>query len=237
MRLEVVARQEAHVVGRDHGHAARDGEPELSRDALLVPGAPGALQFEIVAVAEQREPRVERAPGLVLAPREQRPSDVAVASARQRDEPGRRLGIEPRALQGRAAPALAFEIRPGHEPGEIEIATRALAQQHDAARLGPLTFLAHQRIDADQRLHAPRLRCPVELDEGEQVALVGHGHRRHAHARHGIHQPFADDRTVVTLAVDADDAIDQRVLRVHVEVDESSHRGRAQRGSQDCTGA
>ena len=237
VRLEIVARHEAHVVGRDDRHAARHREPELAGDAFLVAGAPGALQLEVEPVVEQREPRLERAPGLVVAPREQRPAHVAFTSARQGDESGRRVGIEPSALQSRAVTALAFEIRPGHEPGEVEVASRVLAQQYEAARLGPLALLAHQRIDAHQRLQPARLRRTVELDEGEQVALVGHGHGRHAHARHGIHQPLADDRTVVALAVDADDTVDKRVLRMHVEVDESGHRGRAQRRSQDCTGA
>jgi hypothetical protein len=63
-------------------------------------------------------------------------------------------------------------------------------------------------IDADDRLQAGRHGGTVELDHGEQVALVRDGNGRHA-----LCGGFPDQRR------DPDRTVGQGIFRVQVEVD------------------
>ena len=219
------------------GTPQRHRQSQRAGDALLLAGAPGALQLEVEAVAEQRQPGFERSTGRVIVAREQRPADVAFPRAGQRDQAGRAVGVEPCPVQQRPMAPLPFEVGPRHEPGQVAVAAVVLAEQHEAARLRALALLAQQRIHAHERLDPARLRRTVELHEREEIALVGQRHGGHAEPRAGIHQALARELAVLVLAVDAHDAVHERVLGVHVQVDEAGHGGRHQRESQDCTGA
>ena len=134
-----------------------------------------------------------------------------------------------------------FEVRARHQPREVLVAALVLAQQHEPARLDALAFVAQQRVDTDQRLDAARQRGAIELDEREQVPLIGQRDGRHAEPRHSVDQALTRLAAVVgRLALDARDAVDERVLGVNVQVDETRHAERASGGqirSADCTGA
>src|SRR4029453_5145498 len=64
-----------------------------------------------------------------------------------------------------------------------------------------------------------------ELHERKQVALVGKCYGGHALTRRRVDQALAQYPAVVgAFAIDAHDAVDQRILRVDVKVDEALHR-------------
>ncbi len=87
-----------------------------------------------------------------------------------------------------------------------------LTKHHQAEGLLGGTITAEPEIRSDYRLDAGRLRSTVELDEGENVALLGDGTRRHAGFAERLHQRR-----------DANGPIDERVLGVKMEM----HEGRA----------
>ena len=182
---------EAHVVGRDDRHAEPDRQLQRARDAVFLARPARALQFEVVAVTEQFEPGLERRARFRSTVAEQRAADVAFARAGQRDQALCRVAIEPRAVQRRAVLALPFEVAARDQAREVQVAAPVLAEQHQSRRFVALVVVAHQHIHADQRLDALRLRGLVELDQREEVGLVGQRDRRHAHACGRVDEPFA----------------------------------------------
>ena len=209
VRLEIVAGEEPHVVRCDHRHALRHRERQAPGDVLLFARAPGPLQFQVEAVTEQCQPRGERRARICLVSCEQCPADVAVAAAGQGHETRRAVGAEPGPVQRRTMPALAFEVGTRDQSRQVAIAAIVLAEQHQAARLGTLSFLLHQRVDSHQRLQAAGLGRRVELHQREQVALVRDRHRGHAQPRAGIDQALAQQLAVLVLALDAHDPVHQ----------------------------
>ena len=87
-----------------------------------------------------------------------------------------------------------------------EVARRVLGRSRLAVAHGPGREI---HLAADNRLDPGFLRRLVELDSPEHVAMVGHRHRRHPVASGFFHQ-----------VLDADRAVEQRILRVQMEVDE-----------------
>ena len=95
---------EAHVVRRDDRHAAFDGEIERAAADNALRLRARALQLEVVAIAEQREPALERAARIGLAAVEDRAADVAFARAGQRDQDRPAMSArEPAAIDRRDA--------------------------------------------------------------------------------------------------------------------------------------
>ncbi len=214
MRLEVVRTDEAHVVRRDDRHAARACKLERALEIRFFARPPGALQFEIITIAEQLEPKVERGIGFVVAPVEKRSTDIALLRARQGDDASERLLVEPSSIDHCASLRLPLEIGAAHEARQIQVAARALTQEHEARWLDALARFAHEQIDPDDRLDPRRLRSLVELHHGEEVALVRQSHRGHSGGRRRFHEP----RNPFHLASNTHDAVDQRVLGVQVKV-------------------
>ena len=83
VRFEVVRLQEAHVVGRDHRHAALRRQRHGGGDVGLLARPAEALQLDVEAIAEQLEPAIERLLGLALAAVAERAADVAFHAARR----------------------------------------------------------------------------------------------------------------------------------------------------------
>ena len=86
--IKLLGLQEAHVVGRHDGHAALGRQRHGAGDVRLFEGAAQALQLEVEAPGKQRQPRLERAFGVVLAPVDQRAADVPLGGAGERDQAG-----------------------------------------------------------------------------------------------------------------------------------------------------
>ena len=215
--LEFVARQEAHVVGRDQCCRPFRNQREDACDVRFLVGTADALHLEVIAVAEQGLPGFEECPRLVVAARQQGPPDVALRPARQRDESRGRRGVEPLARQQRASSPLALEVAPRHQPGEIAKAREVLGEQRQQRGLRPLAAAVDPEIRADEGLHALLLRFAVELDHRKEVAVVSQRDGGHAGRGHGLHEPRH-----------ADDAVHERIFGVQPQVDESRAAGAGQ---------
>ena len=176
----ILRANEAHVVGRHDRHAVVGRHLQRAVDVALLGFAPRSLQLDVVTVAEQREPAFDGLARLLFAAVHDRATEIAVARAGKGDQPDEVVGAEPGAIDGRDTAVLAFQIRATDEAREIAVADVVLTQQHQRRRLLPLTQLAHAQVDADDRLHARRLRRAIELHHREQVALVGERDRGHA---------------------------------------------------------
>jgi len=206
---------------------ARASDPAMQSSS---PGRPCG-ELEVVAVAEHGEPGSSaRAASSSRPASSARPTSPSRApeSATSRG----RLRIEPGAIERRSLPALPLEIGARHEAREVAVAAVVLAEQHQPARLGPLASSAAARPRRRAASRRARAR-PVELHQREQVGLVGDRHRRH---------PMRAQRRPVlrgapsrrpSLAVDAEHAVDQRVLGVYVQW--TKRPSVSARGTRDCT--
>ena len=109
---------------------------------------------------------------------------------------------------------LTLGVAAGDELGKVVVAPPVLAQKHQLRGLGGILRVGDPDIDPDEGLDARRHGRLVELDHGEQVALVSDGAGRHASLPHPFHQRF-----------DAHEAIDQRVFGVQAQMDEGRRHG------------
>ena len=132
--LVVLGFEKAHVVGRDHGDIAVGRERQRPFEVGLFPRAAGALQLDIEALGEGRQPLLEPAPGLGVTALGEHLPDLAGEPAREQDEP---LGglIEPLPPHHRDPLGLPLGVAPGHDPGEVPVAALVLAQGNDAGAL------------------------------------------------------------------------------------------------------
>ena len=216
VRFEILLAHEANVVRRNDGHTVFDRESERTPDVALLARLTDALQLEVVAIAEHRKPALEQITRFLIAPAEDGTADIALACRRQRDQSRGVLRRQPAAIDGRTTLLLTFQIGATDEPRQILVTDRVLAQQHQARRVDTLTVLANQQIDTDDRLHACGQGGLVELHHREQIALIGESHRRHRGLRDRIHEPDL----ALAFARDANDAVDQRILGVKMQMNE-----------------
>ena len=84
--IEVIRIEKANVVGRDHRRARGARKIETGANAVFLPGAAGADQFEVEAVRKNGAPLFEKAQCRVLVIGMQRVSDITVQTARQGDQ-------------------------------------------------------------------------------------------------------------------------------------------------------
>ena len=108
--------------------------------------------------------------------------------------------------------ALVLVGQPGarQQFAQLQVAHAVLRQQQQARRLVAVVVVGDPDVDADDRLDALAARCLVELDHAEQVGQVGDGQRRLLVLGRRLDH-----------VVDAHQAVDDRVLRVHAQMDES----------------
>ena len=144
VRLEVLAREEAHVVGRHRRRVEAAGEVDRGGDVGIGVGVPGAHQFEVPAVAEALAPAPCRGKRGVIAAGQRKVADVGMRAG-QHDQPVVGL-VQPLTPHDRVlAVALA-------------IGARAAAPTGCGSRCGPGT--AGSAGTARQPDRRPRHRSP-----------------------------------------------------------------------------
>ena len=208
------------VVGRDERQPQLRGELEHAGvDGRLLGDAVVLELEEEAALAEQsRHPRRALAGGIVvLAVQERR--DLALEARGERDQPlgvrGQRLVVDARLV------VEALEVPDRAQLDQVPPAGLVLGQQHEVEVVAapPAALVAaprsQVRLHPEDRLDARLARGLVEFDRAEEVPVIGQGQGAHAHLRRRPHE-----------RVEAVRAVEERVLRVRMEM----HEGHQRRG-------
>ena len=211
-RLEVV-----RVVGPGDRRADGLGELQRLRGHLrLLVEAVGLDLHEVVVLAEHLLVPAGCLAGAIVLTRRDQPRDFGVQTARQHEQT---VGVLRQQLFVDARLVVeALEVGLGHEldqvlvTGEIADEDREVVGTFVAAVL-PAPLLAptrrHVQLAAHDGLDAPLLSRLVEVDGTEEVAVIGQRDGRELQLLRLGHQ-----------LLELGGAVQQRVLRVHVEMDE-----------------
>jgi hypothetical protein len=220
VRVGVAGVQVVTVVRRDERDPELfvDAEQLAVHDVLL--GDPVTLKLQVVAVAEELRKTLDELPRLVRPALENGARDHAREATGRGDQA---LVVGPQELHVDARLVVeALEVALGDELHQIAVPLLVHREQDEvvdpveAAGLRvPVEARALGDVDlaADDRLDARLARRLVELDRAEQVAVVGHGCGRHTRTRE-----LADQ------SLDPDGSVQERELRVKVQVSEADRR-------------
>ena len=218
VRVVVRLPQVVHVVGADERQTEIPGDGRQAPvDHLLVVDALVLhLQEEVVRAEDVPERRrgFARSRRLVAAEvgghlpfQATAESDDAVGVGGQQLLVDARLVVEALGIAGR------------YELDQVVVAREVRCEQHemvgrlarDAAVVPPVA-VGDVDLAADDRLDALPARLVVERDGGEEIAVLGHRHRRHV-------EPL----DLLEHLPDPAGAVEQRVLRMQMEVNEVGH--------------
>ena len=214
------------VVGGDDAELELAGElEEVGDDALLLLEAVvHELDDEVLAAEDLDELAAGLAGGLVVAAKEGLGNDALEAAG----EADQAVGVLGELLEvGARLVVQAPDVRVGDELGEVLVAFEIPGEHAHVEILVLATIrLVGERVVPDEvelaaeeglELHVALgalLGFVPEIEEAEEVAVVGDRHRAHVHVAGALHQ-----------AVDATAAIEHAVVRMHVEVHEVSADG------------
>ncbi len=217
MGFVIVGARKIRLIGRDQRQTLGIGKIDQAGlgTALLLDAV--TLQLDIEAIAEQacQPVAARRGQGCMVAVNRQR--DRPVGAAGERDQV---LGIalQPLELDVRGLMDRRLQERPRVQPHQAAIAALARRQQDDSrrcrsqriARIGILVAKVDRELAADDRLDAVARHLVGEFQRAEHVVGVGQRQRRLA-VRLG---EFAE-------LLDLDRALQQRIGRMNVEMNES----------------
>ena len=205
---EILALEKADVVGRYHRYAALAGQPHRMVHALFVVLAAGTLQFQIEAAGEVLLPLRQQLACRVDVLSDQKPADLPFPGAGQRDQPFA-LFEDPGLVEDCHVLALTFSPGSRDQLGQVAIAGIVHRQQRQTIGMAFVVRIVQPQVGADDRLQPGALGCLVDLDQAEQVGVVGHGHRRHAGLGRCLDQRLEPDQ-----------AIDEGVFAVDTKMNE-----------------
>ncbi len=193
MGIELVGREKTHIIGGDHGAVVRGGKGHGAMQILVLVGAAGAMQFEVVTLREVCQPAPQQRCG-VFALAEQRLPHVAEAASRERDQTLAR-GPDPVPAQGRPTLDLTFQITARHEACEVAVPDFILHQQGESRRRGTIG-VNHGELGPADGLETPALGGFIEFHQREKIADVGQRDRRHPQFGGAFDQLVDTDQTV-----------------------------------------
>ncbi len=208
MRLEILRREKAHVVGRHHRTLQRIRQRYRGMKMTLVTVAAGTGDFQIGTLRKMLQPAREARHGLLGVGTEQGHADIA-APAEQHDEPLAAL-LQPAPLHLRLTQFLALDIGTRNDPDEVAVAGLV---HHQHGHFTELVAFADHEVGTEYRLDALALCALVELHQRIQVHAVTDGHGRHAGRQAGLHQ-----------RINADNAVFQRKFAAYMQMDECRHQ-------------
>ena len=214
------------VVGGDDAELELASElEEVGDDALLLLEAVvHELDDEVLAAEDLDELTAGLAGGFVVAA-EERLRDDALEAAGETDQS---VGVLGELLEvGAWLVVQAADVRVGDELGEVLVAFEIPGEHaHVEVLVLATIWLVGERVVPDEVELAAEERLELhvalgallglvpEIEEAEEVAVVGDRHRAHVHIARALHQ-----------AVDAATAVEHAVVRMHVEVHEVSADG------------
>ena len=218
VRMAIRLLEVVDVVGADKGQIEVAGHRQEAgvHDPLIVDALVLHLEEEVAGAEDVPIGRGRLAGALRLLRAEPR-RHLALQAGAQADEPlrvpGQQLLVDPRLV------VEPLRVAGGDQLDEVVVAGEVLGEEHEVVvglpgRAAPLATAAGRDVDlaAEDRLDPPFPRLVVEHHAREQVAVLGDGEGRHAGLLGMLHH-FAD----------AACAVEQRVLRVEVEVYELGH--------------
>ncbi len=223
VRLEILAFEKARVVAGQQRQVVARAQRQRGGDPVFLVRASATRQLQIQALGKTLTQALQQRAVGVIGQRALRQragmageGDQAVTGA-----------VQPMLRDGRAPALLAFAPGARDQPRQIQIAGVVLAQQGQAPRFA-VSIVAQPQIATDDRLDAVGQRRLVELDQREQVAVVGQRQRRQAEAARVADQVGPRRRgriAVLGLVGNADDGVRQRVFAVDVQMDETRAHG------------
>ncbi len=218
VRVGVLVAQVVDVVGGDGLEAGLLGELRELGEQLALLGQAGVLELDVdVLGAEQLgEPGDLGQRGGVVAVAQQH-RGLAAQAPGERDEA--LVVLAEQLPVGARLVVVALEVGRGGELHEVLVAGLVAREQREVrvALLDSRPAVpvgGDVELEADDRLDALVLGGAVELDGAAQRAVVGEGDRRHAQFLGARDQRLDPAR-----------AVEQRVLAVHVEMDECGGHG------------
>ncbi len=211
MRPRVLALDVVRVRGGAQGDVQVPAERlEVLVGLVLLGQAVGLDLEEEVAGLEDVLVLERRLAGVVHVPAEARAGDFTAQARGEREEALAVLGQE--LLVDARVVVEAVHVRPGGQDAQVGVALGVLGDEDEVvgdllgavlAALGAGDVGLH----ADDGLDAGVLRLLVEVDGGEHVAVIGHGHARHPLLLHRLDE-----------VLHPDGAIQEGVQGVQVEV-------------------
>ncbi len=207
VRVEVV-----HVSRRNERQARLLGECDEQRVDLSLLSEPGVLDLDVRRVAaEDLDEAIEVCVRVRRPALRERARHPAREAARQRHDP-LRMPLEELPVDARLV-VVALEVAERGELDEIRVALVRLGQQRQVRVPLRLCMPVVGDVDlaADDRLHAGTPGLAVELDRAGERTVVGE--------RHGGH---LEPGCLVDERWDAARTVEDRELRVNVEMDEGS---------------
>ena len=214
MRFEIIDVEKAHVIQCDHREAMGGRQPNTGVQVFFLIGTPRATDTQVVAVSEQGPPDIEDRRDAPVVSGEQGTSHIALSAHRNRNKPLVAAG-EPFPFHLGNTEVLALTVASRHQAGQRVVAPEILHKQQQAVGVSGILGVPHQRIHTYDRFDAGRPCGTVELHHREKIGAIRQRYRRHPAFGRCLDQP-----------IDADQAVDQRVFRVHTKVDEISAHGK-----------
>jgi len=106
---------------------------------------------------------------------------------------------------------LPLEIGSGHQLRQVSIALQVLAEQDHRVWLVDVICIDDTHINADQGLYAPGKRFFIELDQREEIALIGQCDRWHVPGGALLHERRNTHRTIDDRKFGMDVQMDERL--------------------------
>ena len=218
MRERVLGVEVVDVSRRHERKPGLGGERDQLRVDLLLLGEPGVLQLDVRRVApEDLDEPVEIAARVLGPSFGESPRDTAREAAGQRDD-ALRMSLEELPVDTRLV-VVPLEVAERGELDEVRVPLVRLREEREVRVPLRLRAAIVGDVDlaADDRLDTRLARLAVELDRAGERAVVGERDGRHLEPRGLLHETR-----------DAARPVEDRVLRVDVEMDEGrSGHGRA----------
>ena len=209
MRIEIGRREEARVVGGDQRQLEAVGKRHSIRDIAVFTRATGAGDLEIEPARKALGPHLRALARLLDLTFLQQLSHFTMNATGQRDQPRAPGPRQPIELNMRNPLHLAFAVAAGQQRRKLAKSFPIHAQQYRARPHATFAQVANPEFRADDGLDPGPLRLLIELHRGKRVALIGQRHRRHARCAN-LGDKFWN----------TDQAIDQRVLGMQMQMDE-----------------
>ncbi|OIQ73339.1 hypothetical protein GALL_450260 [mine drainage metagenome] len=210
VRIEIVMLEKLHRMGGDHRQAELRRQRHRRLHMRLAGRVAAALQFDVEAPVEHGGMLLRQAACARQIAIDQRLTDRAFVSTRQRNQSRGQAVFQPVPLHLGAAAVLVMEPGAAEQLAQVQVTRMILNQKEQPGRLGLRGSVptADQHIAADEGLDPGTERGLVEPHGREQVVEIGDRQRALAIARgcghHIVHPQCAVDNGILGVGAQVD---------------------------------